>query len=214
MVSPVKASPMKVLPVKTDQKEPIPDSLEEDMEIDADVLGDALMSQLNVVSSPAKQSPTKLHSQHSAASYSAFQTKAAKSPVKSAIDHSQLLKGLTFVHTGEFDSISKDNLEKILLTFGGRVTSAVSKQTSYVIAGRILPDNRPVQDSKKYKEAESKHITIFRENELESFISAKMGDPSYTLSGKPKKPAVGKVSPVKTPVAVGATSTEMWTDLY
>lgn len=86
-VSPVKASPMKVSPVKTDQK-PIPDSLEEDedMMIDADVLGDALMSQLNVASSPPKQSPTKMYSQHSAASYSRFDAKdkpSAKSPVKS-----------------------------------------------------------------------------------------------------------------------------------
>lgn len=46
------------------------------------------------------------------------------------------LAGKTFVLTGTFSSMSRDGARDLIIRLGGRVTSAVSKKTDYVVAGK------------------------------------------------------------------------------
>jgi len=122
---------------------------------------------------------------------------------------------LVFVVTGEFDGISRDNIEALIKRFGGNFVSAISGKTNYLLVGRVLIDNRPPETSKKYLEAEKRGIKILREADFENLIRDKLGDPTYSLNGKPQ--TFTDTSPSKeelkfTPMK--ATGTEMWTDLY
>lgn len=54
----------------------------------------------------------------------------------------EFLAGLTFVVSGEFESISRPKLEEYIKEHGGRLTSAVSGKTNYLIVGYKLEDGR------------------------------------------------------------------------
>jgi DNA ligase (NAD+) len=45
------------------------------------------------------------------------------------------LKGLTFVITGMLPNLSREDAKKLIETAGGKVSSAVSKKTNYLVAG-------------------------------------------------------------------------------
>lgn len=49
--------------------------------------------------------------------------------------HGSQFEGLTFVLTGTLPTYTRDEATKIITTLGGKVTSSVSKKTSYVLAG-------------------------------------------------------------------------------
>ena len=44
------------------------------------------------------------------------------------------LEGLTFVISGVLDSIERDQASELIKKYGGRVTSAVSKKTNYLVS--------------------------------------------------------------------------------
>lgn len=71
---------------------------------------------------------------------------------------SQKLKGLTFVITGTLPTLSRDAAKDLIKENGGKVTSAVSKSTSYVVAGS--------EPGSKYDDALKHKITILQEKEL------------------------------------------------
>ncbi|MEK7649258.1 MAG: NAD-dependent DNA ligase LigA [Patescibacteria group bacterium] len=50
--------------------------------------------------------------------------------------HSQTMKGLTFVLTGELESLSRDQAKESIRQRGGTVASSVSNKTDYVVVGR------------------------------------------------------------------------------
>jgi DNA ligase (NAD+) len=74
------------------------------------------------------------------------------------------LKGSAFVVSGVFDSLSRDELKKLIEDNGGKVSSSISSKTSYVVAG----DN--MGPSKKTK-AESLNIPLISELDFLSMIS-------------------------------------------
>ena len=144
-------------------------------------------------------------------SYSAFI--APKEEKKASQD--TILKGLVFVVTGEFDGISRDNIEALIKRFGGNFVLGISGKVNYLLVGRVLMDNRQPETSKKYLEAEKRGIKILREADFENLVRDKLGDPTYSLTGKPQ--AFYDSSPSKEELKVTpmkATGTEMWTDLY
>ncbi|MFD2098370.1 NAD-dependent DNA ligase LigA [Flagellimonas iocasae] len=69
------------------------------------------------------------------------------------------LKGQTFVVSGVFETVSRDELKKLIEDNGGKVASSISSKTSFVVAG----DN--MGPSKKTK-AESLGVPIISEQEF------------------------------------------------
>lgn len=53
----------------------------------------------------------------------------------SADGHAQPLKGKTFVITGTLPSLSREEAESLIRRSGGKITSSVSKNTSYLVVG-------------------------------------------------------------------------------
>jgi len=74
------------------------------------------------------------------------------------------LKGSAFVVSGVFDSLSRDELKKLIEDNGGKVSSSISSKTSYVVAGENMGP------SKKTK-AESLNIPIISELDFLQMIS-------------------------------------------
>lgn len=73
------------------------------------------------------------------------------------------LEGQTFVVSGVFESVSRDELKKMIEDNGGKVSSSISKKTSYVIAG----DN--MGPSKRTK-ADQLQISIISEYEFKNLL--------------------------------------------
>ena len=57
------------------------------------------------------------------------------------------LKGQTFVVSGVFESLSRNELKKLIEDNGGKVSSSISSRTSYVVAGSNMgPSKRTKAD--------------------------------------------------------------------
>jgi replication factor C subunit 1 len=65
----------------------------------------------------------------------------------------ECLQGRTFVLTGVLDNMHRDDAMDLIKTMGGRVTTAVSGKTDYLVVGSILEDGRPYTEGSKYKKA-------------------------------------------------------------
>jgi DNA ligase (NAD+) len=71
---------------------------------------------------------------------------------------SNKLEGLTFCITGSFENYSRDDVAKLIEENGGKYTSAVSKKTSYLVAGE--------DSGSKLQKAESLEVKIITIDEL------------------------------------------------
>ncbi len=74
-----------------------------------------------------------------------------------------ILNGQTFVVSGVFESLSRDDLKKLIEDNGGKVSSSISSKTNYIIAG----DN--MGPSKKTK-AEQLNIPIIDEYDFKNML--------------------------------------------
>jgi DNA ligase (NAD+) len=72
------------------------------------------------------------------------------------------LKGKSFVLTGTLENYSRDKASEIIESLGGRVTSSVSKKTSFVLAG--------ADPGSKLDKAKSLGVKIIDEKEFEKLI--------------------------------------------
>mmetsp|Transcript_32032 Transcript_32032/g.77823 ORF Transcript_32032/g.77823 Transcript_32032/m.77823 type:complete len:986 (+) Transcript_32032:157-3114(+) len=114
--------------------------------------------------SPKKASPPKKQKQ-------APPPKKEKMPILEAtlekdsfdVDSSQVpefLQGLTFVFTGILENLNRDDAMDLVKMLGGRVTTAVSSKTSYLIAGSVLEDGRPYTEGSKFDVALEKEVKV------------------------------------------------------
>jgi DNA ligase (NAD+) len=72
---------------------------------------------------------------------------------------SEKLKGLTFVISGKFNMISRDDLKKLIEQNGGKSAGSVSGKTSFLIAGEEM-------GPEKLKKAEKLGVKIIGETEF------------------------------------------------
>jgi len=83
--------------------------------------------------------------------------------VDASIKTSSKLNGLTFVYSGTFTRVSRDQIEELIANNGGKKSGSVSKKTSYLIAGdKMGPEKR--------KKAEDFDVTIISEDEFLAMI--------------------------------------------
>ena len=73
------------------------------------------------------------------------------------------LRGLQIAITGKLTSISRDELKDLLLENGAKVTSSVSKNTSYLVAGENA--------GSKLLKAKELDVKILEENDIGSFVN-------------------------------------------
>lgn len=79
-----------------------------------------------------------------------------------ALRSSSVLEGLTFVLTGKFPVMSRDEATELIKANGGKVSGSVSKKTSYVVAGEDA--------GSKLTKAEQLGITVISEEKLFEMI--------------------------------------------
>ena len=79
-------------------------------------------------------------------------------------NQSDLLKGQTFVVSGVFEKVSRNELKKMIEDNGGKVSSSISSKTSYVVAG----DN---MGPSKLEKANKLEIPIISEDDFLSKIT-------------------------------------------
>ena len=91
--------------------------------------------------------------------------KAGVKLTAAAKTHSQKLKGLIFVITGTLPSLSRDAAKDLIKSNGGKVSAAVSKNTSFVVAGS--------EPGSKYDDAQKLGVKIIDEHALKKMVEKK-----------------------------------------
>ncbi len=78
------------------------------------------------------------------------------------VDKNEKIEGKSFVITGSLSSLTREEAKDIILKYGGKVSSSVSKKTDYVIVGE--------NPGSKFNKAKELGLNIIDENQFLSFL--------------------------------------------
>ncbi|CUV07608.1 unnamed protein product [Cryptosporidium hominis] len=126
----------------------------------------------------------------SSSSKSNLNTKTDKISSNSQNDEELIgpFNGMSIVVTGTFNSNSRQEIEDFVKILGGKLTSAVSGRTSYLIAGNSLEDGRSIEEGSKYRNAKSKGVKILSEDEfIEIYTNYKQKEAKYDSQSPNRK---------------------------
>lgn len=148
-------------------------------------------------------------------------------------DQQLCFEGLKIALTGVFPDMSREDMEDLILSNGGKLSGAVSGKTSFLVAGDFLEDGRPAEESSKYRAAKEKNVRIISAEEVMARISAAQAKASVqqrstSASVKPQQPSA-KPAPFQSFGAVRSfnsnssavntsnynnTNSQLWVDKY
>jgi DNA ligase (NAD+) len=74
------------------------------------------------------------------------------------------LRAMTFVLTGTLDTLSREQATELIEAHGGKVTSGVSKKTSFVVAG--------TEPGSKLEKARTLGVKVIGEAELKALVES------------------------------------------
>ena len=95
----------------------------------------------------------------------------AKAKSSPKVDPSLPLGGQAFVFTGLLKEWpDREDAEDDVKKLGGRVTSAVSGKTTYLVAGYVLENGGEVEQSRKYKDAKERGTEIISEESFKAML--------------------------------------------
>lgn len=115
----------------------------------------------------AVKSPPSAGSKRKASTATAIKVEPPLTPPAStAAAQGLCFEGLKIAVTGVFESCSREEVEDLILSHGGKVAAAVSGKTNYLVAGKVLEDGRPAADSSKYRAALEKKVQILSEEDF------------------------------------------------
>lgn len=120
------------------------------------------------------------------------------------------LENKAFVITGTQDSLEREEATALIQKYGGRVTTAVSGKTSFVLRGIDSDSGVPVEGSKVQKARQLK-TTIIDEDELLAMIAASAPQPPLEEDEEqqevpePMHPDAATAATLQTPAAGGNT---------
>jgi len=102
------------------------------------------------------------------------------------------LEGITFVLTGTGDSMGRDETKQLIERYAGKVTSAVSGKTGYLVVGDDAGES-------KIAKAKEKKVKMINEDELFEIIKTKPGKKSkYEIAAEEEaKEEIKKAKKVK-----------------
>lgn len=87
---------------------------------------------------------------------------------------SDCLAKMAFVITGVLPQLSREEAKAFVEKHGGRVTTAVSGKTNYLVIGSRLEDGRPIEEGSKYRKATEKGTEKVDEDGLVNIVLSKM----------------------------------------
>ncbi|ORZ19695.1 replication factor RFC1 C terminal domain-domain-containing protein [Absidia repens] len=131
------------------------------------------------------------------------------------------LTDLAFVLSGEFETLTKDNIKDIIKTYGGRITATVSGKTTHLLRGRDAGQS-------KIEKAKSLGTKVLDEDGFYSLVenSAEQKHPSMAPIEpvKPKSAVSKGKAPVASPTSLSSSSSVskkttvdddlLWTEKY
>ena len=85
-------------------------------------------------------------------------------PVQDVEKKSDILKGSAFVLTGTLQNMTRDEAEELIKSMGGRTSSSVSKNTTYVLLGE--------NPGSKYEKALKLGVIILTEDQFLEMIKS------------------------------------------
>jgi replication factor C subunit 1 len=110
------------------------------------------------------------------ASIGASPLKRTKTTTSSCVDSAGpklALEDLKVVVTGVMASgVSREQIEDLVLTHGGKVLKSVSGKTNLLVVGTVLEDGRSISEGRKYCDAVEKRVRIVTEEVFLEMIAA------------------------------------------
>jgi replication factor C subunit 1 len=139
--------------------------------------------------------------------------------------------------SGIFQRMSREELEQFIQEQGGKISSAVSGKTSFLVLGHALEDGREATTGSKYRTAVEKKVKVLREDEFfaaydvdsapTSFAATDNNNdnihnnrghsplsPSLTLSSPPLSALPGQQPQQRQVLYAMSSDTSLWVDRY
>ena len=91
------------------------------------------------------------------------------------------LKNLAFVLSGVLESLERDDCKRLIVKYGGRVTTAISGKTNFLVTGRDC-------SAAKVTRANELKIKVLTEDDLLEMIRTRPGDDEDEIPSPPPPP--------------------------